>query len=90
MALCTPDITVTERDPKNDTGICRLLTTCSIATVTNEGQKEPVGDVDVRLFPLHQCAHVEREERDPDDGQPKVGQPLGLGVFPGPWVEPSR
>ena len=34
IAFCTPDITTTEEEPKIETGICRLLTTCSIATVT--------------------------------------------------------
>ena len=47
----------------------------------DEAQQEPVGDVDMRLLALQERADEDREERDPDDGQPQVGVPFGLGVF---------
>ncbi len=47
----------------------------------DEGEVEPVGNVDVGLFPLHERAHEEDEVAHPDDGQPQVGVPFGFRVF---------
>ena len=47
----------------------------------DEGHVVPVGDVDVRLVPAREGADVEREVGEPDDDQPEVGVPFGLGVF---------
>jgi hypothetical protein len=35
----------------------------------------------VRLLALHDRAEEDREVGDPDDGQPEVDVPFGLGVF---------
>ena len=47
----------------------------------DEGQIEPVGDEDVRFLALHQRHQEHQEISDPDDRQPEIGIPLGLGVF---------
>ena len=49
----------------------------------DEGEIEPVGDVDVRLGAPHDGAEKNQEVDDPDDGEPQVGVPLRLGVFLG-------
>ncbi len=49
----------------------------------DERQEEPVGDVDVRLPPPPQRAQEHQQVDHPDDGQPDVHVPLGLGVFLG-------
>jgi hypothetical protein len=56
---------------------------CSIATVTMKRQEEPVGHVDVRLLALHDRAQEHQPGSHPDDGQPEVDVPFGLGVFLG-------
>ena len=47
----------------------------------DEGEIEPVGDVDVRLAAPHDGAEKDQEVDDPDDREPEVGIPLRLGVF---------
>ena len=47
----------------------------------DEGEVVPVGHVDVRLLAARQRPQVEREVGDPDDHQPDVGVPFGLGIF---------
>ena len=47
----------------------------------DEGEVEPVGDVDVRLLALHHRAEIGDQVGDPDDREPQVGVPFGLGVF---------
>ena len=47
----------------------------------DEGEIEPVGDVDVRLGAPHDGAEEHQEIRHPHDGQPEIGVPFRLGVF---------
>ena len=47
----------------------------------DEGEVEPVGDVDVRLVAPHDGAEEDQQVGDPDDREPQVGVPFGLGVF---------
>ncbi len=47
----------------------------------DEGEIEPVGDVDVRLLAPHDGAEIDQQIDDPDDGQPEVGVPFRLGIF---------
>ena len=47
----------------------------------DERQVVPVGDVDVRFLAPRQRAQVDDEVGHPDDDQPEVGVPLGLGVL---------
>ena len=47
----------------------------------DEGEIEPVRHVDVRLLAAHDGAEEDQEIGDPDDGEPEVGVPLGLGIF---------
>ena len=49
----------------------------------DERHEIPVGDVDVRLLPARDRPDIEDEVGDPDDDQPEVGVPLGLGVLLG-------
>ena len=39
MASCTPENTCTDLEPQNETGIDRLFTRCSIATVMMKDRK---------------------------------------------------
>ena len=47
----------------------------------DEGEIEPVRHVDVRLLALDQRAEEHQQVDDPDDGEPQIGVPLGLGVL---------
>jgi hypothetical protein len=47
----------------------------------DEGQVEPVGDIDMRFAPGHQGAQEDHEIGDPDDGKPQIDIPFGFGVF---------
>ena len=47
----------------------------------DEGEIEPVGDVDVRLGAPHDGAEEDQQIGHPDDGQPEIGVPFRLGVF---------
>ncbi len=47
----------------------------------DEGEVEPVGHVDVRLLAVDQGAEEHQEIGDPDDGEPQVDVPFGLGIF---------
>ena len=47
----------------------------------DEGQVEPVGDVDVRLLAPQQRAEEDDQIGDPDEGQPEVDIPFGLGIL---------
>jgi 23S rRNA (cytosine1962-C5)-methyltransferase len=47
----------------------------------DEGEVEPVRDVDVRLFAFPDRAEVDQQVRDPDDCQEKIGVPLGLRIL---------
>ncbi len=47
----------------------------------DEGEIEPVGDVDMRLRAPRQRADEHQKIDDPDNRQPQVGVPLRLGVF---------
>ena len=47
----------------------------------NEGEVEPVGDVDVRLLAAPERAEEDQKIGDPDDGQPEIDVPFRLGVF---------
>ena len=47
----------------------------------DEGHEIPVGHVDMRLLAPRERADVEQEIRHPDDDQPQVGIPFGLGVL---------
>src|SRR5262245_43160371 len=49
----------------------------------DEGEVEPVRDVNVRLASAGQRADKDEEIDDPDDGEPKVDVPFGLRVFLG-------
>jgi hypothetical protein len=57
--------------------------------VTMKAQVEPVGHVDVRLLALQERAHEHSRISDPDDRQPQVHIPFGLGVFR-PWVDAQQ
>ena len=47
----------------------------------DEGEVEPVGHVDVRFLALHERAEEHQEIGDPDDGEPEIDIPFGLGIF---------
>ena len=47
----------------------------------DEGQVEPVGDIDMRLGALQDGAHEHHQIGDPHDGQPQVHIPFRLGIF---------
>jgi hypothetical protein len=47
----------------------------------DEGEIKPVGDVNVRFGAPHDGAKIDEQVGDPDDGEPKVGIPFGLGIF---------
>ena len=47
----------------------------------DEGEIEPVGDIDVRLGAPHDGAEEDQQIDDPDDGQPEIGVPFRLGIF---------
>jgi 23S rRNA (cytosine1962-C5)-methyltransferase len=47
----------------------------------DEGQVEPVGDVDVRFLALHHGAEIGDQVGHPHDGEPQVDEPFGLGVL---------
>ncbi|CDX58097.1 hypothetical protein MPL3365_290087 [Mesorhizobium plurifarium] len=47
----------------------------------DEGEVEPVGDVDMRFLALENSAKEKDEIRDPDDRQPDVDIPFRLGIF---------
>ena len=47
----------------------------------DEGEIKPVGDVDMRFLAARQRAHENHEVSDPDDREPQVDIPLGLGIF---------
>ena len=47
----------------------------------DEGEIEPVGDVDVRLAAPHDGAEKDQEVDDPDDREPQIGVPFRLGIF---------
>ena len=47
----------------------------------DEGEIEPVGDIDVRLGAPHDRAEKDQEIGNPDHGEPEVGVPFGFGVF---------
>ncbi len=47
----------------------------------DEGEIEPVGDVDVRLRAPHEGAEEDQQIGHPDDRQPQVGIPFRLGIF---------
>ncbi len=47
----------------------------------DEGEIEPVGHEDMRLLAAEDRAEEHQQIGDPDDRQPEVGVPLGLGVF---------
>ena len=49
----------------------------------DEGQKEPVGDIDMALAPLQNRAKEHGEVSQPNDGQPDVDVPFRLGIFLG-------
>ena len=48
----------------------------------DEGEIEPVGDVDVRLLAAHQRAEEHQQIGDPDDGQPQVGRTIPARRIP--------
>ena len=47
----------------------------------DEGEIEPVRHEDVRFLALHERDQEHQQIGHPDDGQPQVGVPFGLGVF---------
>ena len=47
----------------------------------DEGQIEPVGDIDMPFFAFEDGAHEDREIRQPNDGQPDINVPFRLRVF---------
>ena len=47
----------------------------------DEGEIEPVGDIDVRFLALPERAQEGEQVADPDDGQPDIGIPFRLGIF---------
>ena len=47
----------------------------------DEGEIIPVGDVDVRFLAAGERAKEEQQIGHPDDDQPEVGIPFGLGIF---------
>src|SRR3546814_16396584 len=47
----------------------------------DETEIEPVGDIDMRFAPLDDRADEDDEIDDPDDRQPQVDIPFGLGIF---------
>ncbi len=47
----------------------------------DEGQEEPVGHVDMRLFSLDDCPEENRQIRDPDQRQPDVDIPFRLCIL---------
>ena len=47
----------------------------------DEGEVEPVGDIDVRLVPPQDRADEHREIGEPDNRQPQIDIPFGLGIF---------
>ena len=47
----------------------------------DEGEIEPVRHIDMRLAPLGERADEDEEIDDPDDGQPEIHVPFGLGIF---------
>ena len=47
----------------------------------DEGEVEPVRHIDVRLAALGERADEDEEIDDPDDGQPEIDIPFGLGIF---------
>src|SRR5262249_49349215 len=47
----------------------------------DEGEVEPVGDEDVRLLALDQRAKEHQQVDYPDDGEPQIRIPFGLGIF---------
>ncbi len=47
----------------------------------DEGEIEPVGDVDMRFLAARQRADEDHEIGNPDDRQPQVDVPFGLGIF---------
>ncbi len=49
----------------------------------DEGEIEPVGDEDMRLFPLDDGHQEDQQIGHPDDRQPQIGVPLRLGIFLG-------
>ena len=49
----------------------------------DECKEEPVGHVNVRLFPPHDRAEIDEEVSDPDDSEPDVDIPFRLGIFLG-------
>jgi hypothetical protein len=48
----------------------------------DEGEIEPVRHIDVGFLALDQRAEEQDEVGDPDDGEPEIGVPLRLGIFP--------
>ena len=49
--------------------------------VTMKDEVEPVGDVDVRFLALQDRAEEDDQIGDPDDRQPEIDVPFGLGIF---------
>ena len=47
----------------------------------DEGEVEPVRDIDVRLGAPHDRAEIHQQIDHPDDGQPQVGVPFGFRIF---------
>ena len=47
----------------------------------NEGEIEPVGDIDVRLGAPHDGAEIDQQINDPHDGEPQIGIPFRFGIF---------
>ncbi len=47
----------------------------------DEGEIEPVRDEDVRFLALDQRHQEHQQIGHPDDGQPQIGIPFGLGIF---------
>ena len=47
----------------------------------DEGEEEPVGDVDMRFFPAQDRAAVDQQVDHPDDGEPDIDIPFRLGIF---------
>ena len=47
----------------------------------DEGEIKPVRDKDVRFLALHQRHQEHQQISHPNDRQPQIGIPFGLGVF---------
>ena len=68
-------------EPNTDTGSCGIISEVKHRDGDDEGEIEPVCDEDVRLLALDQRHQEHQQIGNPDNRQPQIGVPFGLGIF---------